>query len=88
MGRLLTPTLPMTAPKLLTEDASFAEVSGRTAARLCYNTMPLNLTGHPGLSVPSGVDGEGLPTAVQIVGPHFDERDRLPRGVRLERALG
>jgi len=70
---LLTPTLPMTAPKLLTEAASFAEVSGRTASRLCFNTAPLNLTGHPALSVPSGVDEAGLPTAVQVVGAHFDE---------------
>ena len=85
---LLTPTLPLTAPTLLTEDASFAEVSGRTAARLCYNTMPLNLSGHPGFSVPSGVDGEGLPTAVQIVGPHFGEATAFRAAFAVERALG
>jgi amidase len=84
---LLTPTLPLTAPKLLTGDASFAEVSGRTAARLCYNTAPLNLSGHPALSVPSGVDGDGLPTAVQIVGAHFDEATAFRAAFVLERAL-
>jgi amidase len=84
---LLTPTLPMTAPALLTGDASFAEVSGRTAARLCFNTAPLNLTGHPALSVPSGVDADGLPTAVQLVARHFDERTAFRAAFALERAL-
>jgi amidase len=82
---LLTPTLPMTAPKLLDGDASFAEVSGRTSSRLCFNTAPLNLTGHPALSVPSGVDADGLPTAVQVVAAHFDERTAFRVAFGLER---
>jgi amidase len=81
---LLTPTLPLTAPRLLTGDASFAEVSGRTAARLCFNTAPLNLTGHPALSVPSGADADGLPTAVQVVAAHFDERTAFRVAFALE----
>lgn len=84
---LLTPTLPLTAPKLLTGEASFAEVSSRTAARLCYNTAPLNLSGHPALSIPSGVDGEGLPTAVQLVGAQFGEATAFRAAFELERAL-
>jgi len=84
---LLTPTLPLTAPTLLTNDASFAEVSGRTAARLCFNTAPLNLTGHPALSVPSGVDRDGLPTAAQVVGPHFGERTAFRVAFALQRAV-
>jgi amidase len=84
---LLTPTLPLTAPKLLTGDTPFVEVSGRTAARLCYNTAPLNLSGHPALSVPSGVDDDGLPTAVQIVGAHFDEPTAFRAAFALERSL-
>lgn len=85
---LLTPTLPMTAPKLLTGDADFAEVSARTAARLCYNTAPLNLSGHPALSVPSGVDAAGLPTGAQIVGNHFEDATAFRAAFALERATG
>jgi amidase len=85
---LLTPTLPLTAPKLVGGDASFAEVSARTAARLCFNTAPLNLTGHPALSVPSGADGDGLPTGVQIVAGHFDEHTAFGAAFALERAAG
>ena len=84
---LLTPTLPMTSPRLLTGEASFAEISGRTAARLCYNTAPLNLSGHPALSVPSGVDDEGLPTAAQIIGAHFAEPTVFRAAFALEQTL-
>lgn len=83
---LLTPTLPLTAPRLLTRDASFADVSARTAARLCYNTAPLNLTGHPAISVPSGVDGDGLPTAAQIVAGAWGEQTAFRAAFALERA--
>jgi amidase len=84
---LLTPTLPLTAPRLVTGDASFAEISGRTAARLCYNTAPLNLTGHPALSVPSGVDSEGLPTATQIVARPFQEETAFRAAFAVEQVL-
>jgi amidase len=84
---LLTPTLPLTAPKLLAGEASFAEVSERTSARLCFNTAPLNLTGHPALSIPSGVDADGLPTAVQVVGRHFGERTAFRAAFALERGF-
>jgi amidase len=85
---LITPTLPMTAPRLLTGTASFAEVSGRTAAKLCFNTAPLNLSGHPALSVPSGADADGLPTAVQLVAGHFADATAFRAAFALERATG
>ncbi len=83
---LLTPTLPMTAPRLAGPGVSFAEVSGRTAERLCCNTAPLNLSGHPALTLPSGSDDDGMPVAVQIVGRLFGERDAFRAAYELERA--
>jgi aspartyl-tRNA(Asn)/glutamyl-tRNA(Gln) amidotransferase subunit A len=35
-------------------------------------TIPLNLAGLPGISVPCGFDG-GLPLGLQIIGKYFDE---------------
>ncbi|MEN3284509.1 MAG: amidase [Solirubrobacteraceae bacterium] len=35
------------------------------------NTAPLNLTGHPALSIPSGPGDDDLPTGLQIVGRRF-----------------
>lgn len=83
---LLTPTLPMTAPKLLTGDVAFAAVSARTAAKLCYNTAPLNLSGHPALSVPSGLDADGLPTGAQLISRHFADATAFRVAFALERA--
>jgi amidase len=84
---LLTPTLPITAPKLLDHAAPFAEIAERTSAALCYNTAPLNLSGHPALSVPSGHDEAGLPTAVQIIGGRGCEPVMFRAGFALEGAL-
>jgi amidase len=84
---LLTPTLPITAPLLSSPGTSFAEISAGTADRLCYNTTPLNLSGHPGLSLPSGSNAHGLPTAVQVVGRKFDEYTVFRAGFQIEQTL-
>ena len=36
-------------------------------------TIPVNLAGVPGISVPCGLSQEGLPLGLQIIGKHFDE---------------
>jgi amidase len=85
---LLTPTLPITAPKLLDYAAPFAQIAERTSAALCYNTAPLNLSGHPALSIPSPRDAGGLPTAVQIIGGRGREPMMFRAGFALEGGLG
>jgi len=47
---------------------------------------PFNLTGHPALTIPSGFGVDGLPTALQIVGPWGSETDILRLGAMLEQA--
>ena len=37
-------------------------------------TVPANLAGIPGISVPCGLTGEGLPIGLQILGPDFGEQ--------------
>jgi amidase len=84
---LLTPTLPITAPALVDRATPFSEISGRTAERLPFNTAPVNLSGHPALSVPSGADADGLPTGVQVIAAHFDDIGAFRAAFTLERAL-
>ncbi|MGY3777356.1 Asp-tRNA(Asn)/Glu-tRNA(Gln) amidotransferase subunit GatA [Isobaculum melis] len=36
-------------------------------------TIPVNLAGNPGISIPCGFDQEGLPIGLQLIGKHFDE---------------
>ena len=36
-------------------------------------THPFNLTGHPAITLPAGFATDGLPVALQIVGPYADD---------------
>ena len=40
-------------------------------------TIAVNLAGLPGMSIPAGFDGKGLPVGLQIVGNYFDEARML-----------
>ncbi len=50
-------------------------------------TLPVNLAGLPGLSIPCGLDG-GLPVGFQVIGPAFSENRLLQIGHALEQAIG
>ena len=49
-------------------------------------TLPVNLAGLPGLSIPSGLS-EGLPVGLQLIGPAFSENALLAAGHALEGAF-
>jgi aspartyl-tRNA(Asn)/glutamyl-tRNA(Gln) amidotransferase subunit A len=49
-------------------------------------TVPVNLAGLPGLSVPAGLNGDGLPLGLQLIGKPFDEAMLLRVGRTLEKA--
>ncbi len=51
-------------------------------------TVPVNLAGLPGVSVPAGLSGEGLPLGLQLIGRAFDEATLLRAARRLEEAAG
>jgi len=51
-------------------------------------TVPANMAGIPGLSVPAGLDAEGLPLGLQVLGKPFDEETVFAVGAALERAAG
>ncbi len=50
-------------------------------------TIPPNMAGLPGLSIPCGLS-EGLPVGLQLIGPQFSENTLFGAGHALERALG
>jgi amidase len=56
------------------------------AARMTPYTAVFNLTGQPAVTVPIGVDGDGLPTAVQLVGRVGAEDVLYALAGQLERA--
>jgi aspartyl-tRNA(Asn)/glutamyl-tRNA(Gln) amidotransferase subunit A len=51
-------------------------------------TLALSLAGLPGLSVPCGFDGQGLPIGLQIMGGAFDEGSILQVAHAYEQATG
>lgn len=51
-------------------------------------TVPANLAGLPGISVPAGMDDQGLPLGLQILGRAFDEETVLRAAYALEQAAG
>jgi aspartyl-tRNA(Asn)/glutamyl-tRNA(Gln) amidotransferase subunit A len=50
-------------------------------------TIPSNMAGMPGLSIPCGLS-EGLPVGLQLIGPQFSENTLFRAGHALETALG
>ena len=80
---LLTPTAPSAAFGL--GDASADPVA------MYLNdvfTVPVNLAGLPGISVPAGLDAQGLPLGLQLIGRPLDEGTLFSLGGALEQAAG
>jgi aspartyl-tRNA(Asn)/glutamyl-tRNA(Gln) amidotransferase subunit A len=80
---IVTPTSPSTAFRLgeKTDDPLAMYLSD-------IYTVTVNLAGLPGLSIPCGLTGAGLPVGLQIIGRRFDEETVLRLGAALEGALG
>jgi aspartyl-tRNA(Asn)/glutamyl-tRNA(Gln) amidotransferase subunit A len=49
-------------------------------------TVPANMSGIPGLSLPAGLDAAGLPLGLQVLGRPFDEETVFAVAGALERA--
>ncbi|MBW4329579.1 Asp-tRNA(Asn)/Glu-tRNA(Gln) amidotransferase subunit GatA [Stakelama sp. CBK3Z-3] len=51
-------------------------------------TVPSSLAGLPAMSVPGGLDKQGLPLGLQIIGKAMDEQNVLNAGLALEQRAG
>ena len=51
-------------------------------------TVPASLAGLPAMSVPGGVDSQGLPLGLQIIGKALDEQTVLNAGLAIEERAG
>ncbi len=68
---LLLPTTPMKATPIPQKGAPPREIT-RRSWEATRNTCPLNVTGHPAISVPCGIE-DGRPIGMMLVGRHYDE---------------
>jgi aspartyl-tRNA(Asn)/glutamyl-tRNA(Gln) amidotransferase subunit A len=79
---LVTPTSPTVAFPL------GDKTDNPLAMYLCDTyTIPSNLSGHPGMSVPFGTGADGLPVGVQVLAPALGEPVMFRVAAALERAL-
>ncbi|AVX04463.1 asparaginyl-tRNA synthase (glutamine-hydrolyzing) [Maritalea myrionectae] len=51
-------------------------------------TVTVNMAGLPGIAVPAGKDGQGLPLGLQLIGKPFDEETLFAAGRVIEKAHG
>ncbi|HSB80225.1 MAG TPA: amidase [Candidatus Methylomirabilis sp.] len=84
LDALLLPTTPIPAPRTDERAVTVDGLSDDPRAWLTRCTRPINLTGHPALSVPCGLTTGGLPIAFQLVGRQFDEATLLRVGAAYE----
>ena len=69
---MLTPTAPAAAPRL---GESLSDPLRMYLSDI--DTVPVNLAGLPGLSMPCGFDETGLPVGAQLIGPPLGEKNVL-----------
>ncbi len=81
---ILTPATPSSAFGL-------GEMANASPVEMYLNdvfTVTVNLAGLPGVSVPVGLDAQGLPLGLQLIGRPWDEGGLLNHAHVLERAAG
>lgn len=79
---ILTPATPSAA-------FAFGEVGATDPIQMYLNdifTVTVNLAGLPGISVPVGLDAQGLPLGLQLIGRPWEEAEMLNIALALETA--
>jgi aspartyl-tRNA(Asn)/glutamyl-tRNA(Gln) amidotransferase subunit A len=79
---LISPTSPTTAFKIGEKSDDPLQMY---MSDIC--TIPANLAGIPGISIPCGLDSKGLPIGVQLLGDHFAEEKLIQVAYTLEQNI-
>jgi len=70
---LLTPTTPVIAPEIGAVEVEVNGVCEPAGNAITRFTSFFNMTGHPAITIPSGMHSSGLPMGTQLVARHFEE---------------
>jgi len=89
VAAMILPTAPVTATPLKTSDETILlnGVESPTFLTLIRNTDPTSNADLPSLTVPSGVDSEGLPIGIMLDGPKNSDRQLFNIGLAIESLL-
>jgi aspartyl-tRNA(Asn)/glutamyl-tRNA(Gln) amidotransferase subunit A len=85
---LHVPVLKRPVPTAAETDVGGGAAMQQVLGQIVANTRPFNFLGLPGLSVPIGLTGNGLPQAMQLVGRPFREDLLFRLGAAYEAAVG
>jgi Asp-tRNA(Asn)/Glu-tRNA(Gln) amidotransferase A subunit family amidase len=84
---LLTPSMPL--PAFGVDVASPEAIDGTPVDPFfddwCVLALPANLTGQPACAVPTGLDDDGLPLGMQVMGPRWSDATVLSVAAAYER---
>ena len=83
VSAILTPTTPSAAFAIGEKGADPIEMYLNDVF-----TVTVNMAGLPGISVPGGLDSQGLPLGLQLIGRPFDEETLFSLGAVIEAAAG
>ena len=81
---LITPTAPMGAPKIGQSTVKIGEKEEDTRLASTRLVRGINVLGLPAISIPCGLDKDGMPLSAQIVGKPFDEATILRVAAAME----
>ena len=85
---LITPTIAVGAPNAGVQHVDVDGVSLPIHAAMTRCTAPFNLTGMPAITLPCGIDRDGLPVGIQIAGRPGDDARLLDIAAVVEAEIG
>lgn len=84
VAAMIAPCMPMPPPPAHRPDRP--QPDGE--APFIQFTAPFDYSGHPTITLPVGLDGDGVPRACQLIGPRLGEARLIALGSALEREAG
>ena len=85
---VITPTVAA-QPPLIGEPAKVeGDLTGTELSTLMRFTVPFNVIGYPAISIPAGLDRDGLPVGLQLIGKPNSDSSLLDTALQIEHILG
>jgi aspartyl-tRNA(Asn)/glutamyl-tRNA(Gln) amidotransferase subunit A len=83
---IVAPSAPIAAPRIGQREIDIDGEKETVRSALVRMNRPANFTGHPAISIPCGFTRDGLPVAVQLIGPRWSEARLLAIAAVYEKA--
>lgn len=83
---ILAPCLTMPVPEAHAIEGNVVEDAGQ--AEFITFTAPFDYSGHPTITMPAGLDGQGRPLSFQLIGRHLAEPTLIQAGFAYEHLQG